>query len=72
MTSASVLDPAISAVGPPRVVSEPVTARRAIRSEWIKWKSLRSTWVVLGVAVVAMVLFALIQVYETRHLGPKL
>jgi ABC-2 type transport system permease protein len=72
MSSAAVLDPELSSSRPARVQSEPVTTRRAISSEWIKWKSLRSTWVVLGVSVVAMVLFALIQVYQTRHLGPNL
>jgi ABC-2 type transport system permease protein len=72
MTSASVLDPEISSSGPARVVSEPVTTRRAIRSEWIKWKSLRSTWAVLGVAVMAMVLIGLIEAYNTRHLTANL
>jgi ABC-2 type transport system permease protein len=72
MSTASLLEPQISSSVPPRVESQPVTTRRAIRSEWIKWKTLRSTWAVLGVAVVAMVLIGLIEAYNTRHLTANL
>jgi ABC-type transport system involved in multi-copper enzyme maturation permease subunit len=72
MSTTSVLDPKISAGAQPRVQSEPVTTRRVIRSEWVKWKTLRSTWAVLGVAVVAMVLIGLIEAYNTRHLSANL
>jgi ABC-2 type transport system permease protein len=70
--SASVLDSAAPSSGHRRVQSQPVTTRRAITSEWIKWKSLRSTWAVLGVAVAAMVIIGLIVAYNTRHLSSNL
>ena len=72
MSSASVLDSEAAPGAGSRVVSHPVTTRRAITSEWIKWKSLRSTWAVLGVAVLGMVVFGLIVAYNTRHLTPNL
>jgi ABC-type transport system involved in multi-copper enzyme maturation permease subunit len=49
-----------------------VTTQRAITSEWIKWKTLRSTWAVLAVAVLGMVVFGLLVAYNTRHLGANL
>jgi ABC-2 type transport system permease protein len=72
MSSASVLDPEASSGDRLRVESEPVNTRRAISSEWIKFKTLRSTWAVLGAAVVAMVLVGLIVAYNTRHLTSAL
>jgi ABC-2 type transport system permease protein len=56
----------------PVVHSHPVTLRRVVRSEWIKFRTLRSTWAVLGAAVVGMVIIGLIVAYNTRHLGPNL
>ncbi len=53
----------------PRVESQPVTLRRAVNSEWIKFRSLRSSWAMLAVALAAMVAFALIVAYQTRHLN---
>jgi ABC-2 type transport system permease protein len=70
--SASVLESTTPSSGRRRVQSQPVTTRRAITSEWIKWKSLRSTWAVLGVAVGAMVLIGLIVAYNTRHITGNL
>jgi ABC-2 type transport system permease protein len=52
-----------------RVQSKPVTTRRVTKSEWIKWKTLRSTWAVLGAAVLAMLLIGLIEAFSTRHLS---
>jgi ABC-type transport system involved in multi-copper enzyme maturation permease subunit len=72
MSSASLLTPASSSGDHRRVESAPVNTRRAIRSEWIKFRTLRSTWAVLGVAVVAMVLVGLIVAYNTRHLSANL
>jgi ABC-2 type transport system permease protein len=72
MSSASVLSPEASSGDRLRVESEPVNTRRAISSEWIKFKTLRSTWAVLGVAVVAMVLVGLVVAYNTRHLSAGL
>jgi ABC-2 type transport system permease protein len=70
--TASLLEPAAPSSGRRRVQSQPVTTRRAITSEWVKWKTLRSTWWVLGVAVAAMVVFGLIIAYNTRHLSANL
>ena len=57
------------AARPARVESQPVTLRRSVTSESIKFRTLRSSWVVLGAAVVAMVIFGLIIAYNTRHLN---
>jgi len=46
--------------------------RRAITSEWIKWKSLRSTWRFSALPFWGMVVFGLIVAYNTRHLTPNL
>ena len=54
--------------GSSRAESQPVTLSRAVRSEWIKFKTLRSSWAILGGAVLAMVVIALIVAYNTRHL----
>lgn len=48
---------------------QPVTFPRVLRSEWIKFRSLRSTWSVLIVAVVGMVAIGLIVAYNTRNLN---
>ena len=50
------------------VVSQPVTFARAAKAEWIKFRSLRSTWAMLGAAVLGMLLLGLIVAYNTRHL----
>jgi ABC-2 type transport system permease protein len=50
------------------VNSQPVTLPRVITSEWLKFRTLRSTMVVLGVAAVAMVAIALVVGYNTRHI----
>jgi ABC-2 type transport system permease protein len=55
-----------------RTESQPVTVRRAITSEWIKFRTLRSTWAVLGAAVVGMLVVGLIVAYNTRHLTSNL
>jgi ABC-2 type transport system permease protein len=52
--------------------AQPVTLRRVIRSEWIKFWTLRSTRAVLGVAIVGMVALALLVAYNTRHLTSNL
>jgi ABC-type transport system involved in multi-copper enzyme maturation permease subunit len=53
---------------PTAVDSRPVTFARVTKSEWIKWRSLRSTWAVLGAAVLGMLAIGLIVAYNTRHL----
>lgn len=54
------------------VAAQPVTFARTLRAEWIKFRSLRSTWSVLAGAVVGMIGIGLIVAYNTRHLGPNL
>lgn len=51
-----------------RVDSQPVSLGRAVKAEWIKWRSLRSTWAVLGAAVVGMLAIGLVIGLNTRHL----
>lgn len=61
-------------VAPPRtrVVSEPVTLIRAVRSEWIKFRTLRSTVAVLAAAAIGMVVVGLIVAYNTRHISSNI
>ena len=47
---------------------EPVTLPRVTVAEWIKFRSLRSSWFVLGGAVVGMLALSLVIGYNTRHL----
>ena len=56
----------------PGAQAQPVTLRRVIRSEWIKFWTLRSTWAVLSAAVVGMLVLALVVAYNTRHLTSNL
>jgi ABC-type transport system involved in multi-copper enzyme maturation permease subunit len=55
-----------------RVASEPFTLTTAVASEWIKFRTLRSTLAVLGAAVVGMFGIALIVAYNTRHITPNI
>ncbi|HEV2638148.1 MAG TPA: ABC transporter permease [Actinocrinis sp.] len=70
--SAPVLDTRAPAAERTRVQSQPVTVRRAIASEWIKFRTLRSTWAVLGAAVLGMLLLGLVVAYNTRHITSDL
>jgi uncharacterized integral membrane protein len=54
------------------VESRPVTFPRVLTSEWVKFRSLRSTWAVLAGAVFGMVLIALLIAYNTRHVAPNI
>ncbi|WUH92277.1 ABC transporter permease [Streptomyces sp. NBC_00433] len=49
------------------VDSQPVTLARTVKSEWIKLRSLRSSWAVLGAAVLSMPAVGLIIAYNTRN-----
>ncbi len=51
---------------------EPVTLARVVRSEWLKFRTLRSTLAVLAAACLGMFGVALIVAYNTRHLTPNL
>ena len=70
--SATIVKPGVATTERSRVESQPITVRRATASEWIKFKTLRSTWAVLGVAVLGMVVIGLIVAYNTRHLSSHL
>jgi ABC-2 type transport system permease protein len=59
--------PAVDAVS-----SEPVTLSRAVASEWLKFRTLRSTLAVLGASVVGLLAIALIVAYNTRHITPNI
>jgi ABC-2 type transport system permease protein len=50
------------------VPNEPVTLGRATHSEWVKFRTLRSTVSVLGIAVIGLLAIALIVAYNTRHI----
>jgi ABC-2 type transport system permease protein len=54
------------------VESQPVTFPRVLAAEWVKFRSLRSTWLVLAGAVFGMVLIALLIAYNTRHIAPNI
>ena len=50
------------------VTVAPVTLPRVLTSEWIKFRTLRSSWFVLGGAVLGMFVLSLVIAYNTRHL----
>jgi ABC-2 type transport system permease protein len=51
------------------VASDPVSLRSAFVSEWVKFRSLRSSWLLLVAGAVGLIVLALIIGYNTRHLG---
>jgi ABC-2 type transport system permease protein len=71
-SSATVTAPAAPRSAAPGAEAQPVTLRRVIRSEWIKFWTLRSTWAVLSAAIVGMLVLALVVAYNTRHLTSNL
>jgi ABC-2 type transport system permease protein len=50
-------------------VGQPVTERKVISAEWVKFRTLRSSWAVLGSAVVGMLVIGLLVAHNTRHLA---
>ncbi len=48
-------------------VAAPVSQAKVIRSEWLKFRTLRSTLAVLGAAVVGMLVLSAVIGYNTRH-----
>ena len=58
--------------GPVRYTGEPVTLRRVLSAELIKFRTLRSTLAVLGAAVAAMIVIGLLVAYNTRHVSANL
>jgi ABC-type transport system involved in multi-copper enzyme maturation permease subunit len=71
-TIAGTRTPSLRQVRPRRVESEPVSLRRSVDSEWVKFRTLRSSWAMLGAAGLVMVIFSLIIAYNTRHLNHPL
>ncbi len=71
-SSATVTAPAAARPAASGAEAQPVTLRRVIRSEWIKFWTLRSTWAVLSAAVAGMLVLALVVAYNTRHLTSNL
>lgn len=68
MTALSDAAPHYGATRVSHVESQPVSLGKAIASEWIKFRTLRSTVAVLGGTVLGMVLIGLLIGYNTRHL----
>ncbi|NUQ96494.1 MAG: ABC transporter permease [Streptomyces sp.] len=56
----------------PEVHSEPVSLPRAVVSEWIKFRTLRSSWAIVVAAVIGMIAIGLIVAYNTRHVTPNI
>jgi ABC-2 type transport system permease protein len=54
---------------PTTEVAQPVTQARVIASEWLKFRTLRSTVAVLAAAVLGMLVLGLVIAYNTRHLA---
>ena len=71
-SSTQVVSPPTTPPRGPEIGAQPVTLPRVITSEWIKFRTLRSTWAVLGAAVLGMLLIGLIVAYNTRHLSANL
>ena len=68
-SSATVTAPAAPRSAGPGAEAQPVTLRRVVRSEWIKFWTLRSTWAVLGAAVAGMLVLALVVAWLVRPAG---
>jgi ABC-2 type transport system permease protein len=60
MTAGALARPAASVAG-----QHDVTLPRVVRSEWLKFRTLRSSWLVLGGAFVGVILIALLIGYNT-------
>src|SRR5438309_9519915 len=70
MSAVGSLAPAPSAQVPrSSVTAEPVTLKRVVVSEWLKFWTLRSTAAVLAAAFVGMIGIALLIAFNTRHPG---
>ena len=70
MTAGQVTTGRRTAGDPPpaaRVAVRPVTWGRVVSSEWLKFRTLRSTWAVLGGAVLGLVVIGGIIAYNTRN-----
>jgi ABC-type transport system involved in multi-copper enzyme maturation permease subunit len=59
----------VHAPAPQGRVDRPVTQARVIASEWLKFRTLRSTLVVLAAAMAGMVVFGAVIAHNTRHVA---
>ena len=53
-----------------KVASSAVSFTGVVHSEWVKFRTLRSSWLLLLAAALGLVILALVIGYNTRHLGP--
>ncbi len=58
--------------GLPSEEVEPVTQARVIASEWVKSRSLRSSFWMVGAAVVGMIAIGFLVAFNTRHLAANI
>ena len=54
------------------VASRPVSLSGAMRAEWVKFRSLKSTWLILAATVIGIIVLALVIAWNTRNPGPGL
>ena len=54
------------------VSSQPVSLGGAMRAEWVKFRSLKSSWLLLAATVVGLVALAFVIAWNTRNPGPGL
>ncbi len=53
-------------------MTQPVELGRVVKSEWIKFRTLRSSVAILGAAAAGMIAIGLIVAYNTRHLTARI
>jgi ABC-type transport system involved in multi-copper enzyme maturation permease subunit len=70
--ASAVVEEEIPSLVRPEVHSEPVSLSRAMASEWIKFRTLRSSWAILIAAVIGLPAIGLIVAYNTRHISPSI
>lgn len=51
------------------VASQPVSLRGAMNAEWVKFRSLKSSWLILASAFLSLIVIALVIAYNTRNPG---
>lgn len=69
MSTATITSPPAPTVSAPPDRTQGVTFPRVVRSEWIKFRSLRSSWYMLLAAVAALPVLGFVVAYNTRNLN---
>ena len=54
------------------VASRPVSLSGAMKAEWVKFRSLKSTWLILAATVIGIIVLAFVIAWNTRNPGPGL